>query len=85
MNGANPSLLLTGSYDCTCAIWDQRKLGREPLESLSLGERSFWDIKYNNGTGLWSIASIYDGYQFGQKKIEGADTVNILDGLEFSD
>ena len=58
-------VLLTGSYDCSIAAWDERKLGREPVQSISTDERSVWDIKINPlAPNDWGVASIYDGYLF---------------------
>ena len=37
--------LLTGSYDCTVALWDERQMGREPVERLETGGLSVWDIR----------------------------------------
>ena len=40
-----PHMLLTGSYDCSLALWDERQMGREPLERLDTGGLSVWDVK----------------------------------------
>ena len=37
--------LVTGSYDCSVAVWDERKMGREPMERIETGGLSVWDIK----------------------------------------
>ena len=47
LNKIESDILLTGSYDCSIAAWDERKLGREPIESKSTDEKSVWDIKIN--------------------------------------
>ena len=55
---------MTGSYDCTVALWDERQMGREPVERLETGGLSVWDIRVHPQTNTWGIASIYDGYLF---------------------
>jgi len=60
--------LLTGSYDCSLKTWDRRKLNTE-IDSLYT-ERQIWDLKFNTYNDdaqdfNFSIACVYDGYQFG--------------------
>lgn len=57
--------LLTGSYDCSLAQWDLRKLSRLPIDSLSVSPKSVWDIKY--ARGILGVACVYDGYLFTKK------------------
>ena len=65
LNNIKSKILLTGSYDCSIAAWDERKLGREPIEYKSTDEKSVWDIKINpQQPNDWGVASIYDGYLF---------------------
>jgi len=73
--------LVTGSYDCTVSVWDERKIGRQPLESVETGGKSVWDIQVNKDNGLLGIASVYDGYLFARKD---ADSENVVESLEFS-
>ena len=42
---AGSHCLLTGSYDCSVALWDERQMGREPIERIETGGLSVWDIK----------------------------------------
>ena len=76
-----PHCLVTGSYDCTVAQWDERQMGREPVHTISTGGKSVWDIKVHPEAKHWGIASIYDGYLFdinGQSRNESHD-INQLD------
>jgi hypothetical protein len=54
--------LLTGSYDCSLALWDRRKLTKDPYKSKNLDGHSVWDVKLENDR--LGISCVYDGYLF---------------------
>ena len=62
--------LITGSYDGTMALWDRRKMGRDPLLTKDFDGKSVWDLKVHPSLGHCGIASIYDGYLFDLKAKE---------------
>ena len=53
---------ITGSYDQTIAIWDERNF-KTPVASQII-DGSVWDIKVSGGQV--GISSIYEGYFFGE-------------------
>lgn len=55
--------LMTGSYDSTIRLWDERMLKSE-IDSLDLSGKSVWDVKFSKDFRQMGIASIYDGYHF---------------------
>jgi len=65
--------LMTGSYDGTVRIWDERNMKYE-VDCLNTDGKSVWDIKFNheshNTDISFGIASIYDGYQFAINKLD---------------
>ena len=62
----NDTNLISGSYDSTLRIWDERSMKTE-VESRSFGGKSIWDVKFNK-RGYMSIACIYDGYLLAKDK-----------------
>ena len=60
---------MTGSYDGTIKLWDERNMKNEH-EEISFGGKSVWDVKFNydNDTLNFGIAAIYDGYLFSKPK-----------------
>ena len=63
-------MILTGSYDCTLKLWDNRNIKKE-VECLNT-KRQVWDINFcdpvqnkaNGNKYEFAIAGVYDGYQF---------------------
>lgn len=60
---------MTGSYDGTLKIFDERNMKIE-VDELNSGGKSIWDVKFNQNKEApltMGIASIYDGYLFAHK------------------
>ncbi|CDW79351.1 UNKNOWN [Stylonychia lemnae] len=61
--------VMTGSYDGTIRIWDERNMKYE-VASLNTEGKSVWDIKFNKkahkSNVSFGVASIYDGYLFAE-------------------
>ena len=62
---------MTGSYDGTIRIWDERNMKCE-VDMLNTHGKSVWDVKFNHNNHKsnisFGISAIYDGYLFAEYK-----------------
>lgn len=58
----NQHLILTGSYDKQCALWDDRSTSKVPLKNISVSS-GVWKLKWNPSNDMRVLAAcMYDGF-----------------------